>query len=390
MYAVSSGFLAKAAEQNARWKRKFTIGSSDYSSFVGKWPSISKQWDQLNPQTVTLDLSNEGQTFNFLTTSPTLMRNEAVLSLGFEYAVGSEELITMFSGTIDAVRYQNGGCTITLIDKFRRLTDRKVGDTTSPVSYVASSYLAHDLAWYVCSSLGGLSGVASTSNPDIDYASWGSWSSVFSAENVRLRGQFTGQTPLEVLRKISTLTDSAILIENNRIKFTRFSLIGTDSAVLNASTIIDANATQDDRMMVNKSWVSAAYDTTSKSFGVTLFYESTSSQVDYGLREKLTAETFIWLTDSVSAINLAQRHILSYKSMQPRYSVKVPLMAVASTVGDTIRFSDALLGVDKSYRVMKESTDLDQGLKTFEIDRTQYQAPFTLDVSKLDGTDVLT
>jgi hypothetical protein len=61
-----------------------------------------------------------------------------------------------------------------------------------------------------------------------------------------------------------------------------------------------------------------------------------------------------------------------------------------TTIGDTVAFVDDMLGVSASFRVMGESLDMDEGKKTFVIDRTQYRVPFTLDVSKLDETDILT
>lgn len=390
MYSVTSAFAYNASLTNAAWRKRFYIGSSDYTDYVNKWPTIKKQWDGLSPQTVTIDLSNEGKTFNFLSVDPTLMQTTATLKLGFVYAVGSEEFITPFAGTMDTLRFQTGGCAITLIDKFRKLADRKIGDTTTPTLYTGSSYLIHDMAWYLCTSHGGLSAVASTSNPDIDYASFGSWTSVFSADNVRCAGKFTGQQPLELLKQLSTLTQSAIYVENDKLKFSRFLL--TDSAIytLNNNTTMDVSATMDDRELINKAWVSANFNITSDSFAITVYDISSTSVANYGLREKLFAEQTIWLTDSVSAINLAQRQTGSYREIRNKYQVNAPLHAVISTIGDAITFVDPLLEVSDTFRIMEEELDLDSGSKRFGIDQTQYFGGFILDVTSLDGSEVLT
>jgi hypothetical protein len=389
LYSVSSDFQVSAAAKNAAWTRQLLIGDSDYTDAVLKWPTISKKWDGVNPQTVVIDLANEGQLFNFLMTDPTKMHSTVSLKMGFTY-VGSEELLTMFSGTIDSARYSGGSCKLTLIDKFRKLADRKVGDTTSPVSYTASSYLVHDMGWYACTSLGGLSAITSTNNPDIDYQSWSSWSSVFSVDNVRVKAQLTGQTPLEMLRKLSMLTQSAIYVENDKIKFGRFTIAGSGWITLDNSKVVDAEATLDDRQLVNKQYVSAAYDTTSKSFGITVQDVSTYSVNSYGIRENLIAESFVWLTDSVSALNLAQRIITSNKDIQSRYSIKAPIHSVLSTIGDAVLFQDTMLDVSDTYRIMEETLNMDSGLKTFSVDQTQYFGAFILDVSALDSSDVLT
>lgn len=389
MYSVSSAFTAAAAAKNARWVRRLYIGSSEYTDDVLKWPTISKKWDGVNPQNATIDLANDGKLFNFLHVDPTKLHSEVSLKMGFTY-VGSEELLTLFSGTIDSARYTQGKCTLTLIDKFRKLADRKIGDSTAPVSYTSSAYLVHDLAWYACTSLGGLSATTNSSNPDIDYPSWSSWSSVFSADNVRVSAQFTGQSPLEALKKLSQLTQSAIYVENNKIKFQRFTIAGTITATLDDSKVIDADTVLDDRQLVNKQWVSANYIPSSRSFGITVFDVSTFSVNSYGLRENIIDEAVVWLTNSVSALNIAQRIINGNQTIKSRHSVKVPLSEALVTIGDAVVFTDGLLDVSDSYRIMEESLDMDAGLKTFVVDQTQYSSGFYLDVSALDGADILT
>jgi len=388
MYSVSSAFLAKAALHNAQWLRRMYIGASDYTGYVAKWPTISKKWDDLRTQTVSIELSNEDKTFNFLSADPKLMRSTCSLKLGFAH-VGSEEFITVFAGTIDAARFQGGGCNMTLVDKFRRLADRKIGDNSSAVSYTASNYLVHNMAWYACTSLGGLSAIASTSNPDIDYQSFSSWTSAFSADNVRVQAELTGQQPIEILRKLARLTQSAIYVENNRIKFTRFTIAGSGYYTLDETEIVDAAASLDDRELVNKSWVSAAYDVSSRMFGLTVFQQSSDSQANYGLSEELISENAVWLVDSVSALNLAQRIINSQSEIKNKYHIKTALQALPATIGDTILFQDALLEVSDTFRIMGESLNMDTGEKTFDIDQTQYYGSFILDVSLLDGTDIL-
>lgn len=391
MYSVSSAFLSLAAQKNVRWQRQLLIGTSDYSAYVTKWPSLSKKWDDLRPMTPTIEAANEGSAFGFLLSNPAAMHADVALKLGIEVAVGSVEYITPFAGKIDATRYQSGGCSLTLADKFKRLTERKIGDSTTPAAYTSSAHFVHDLAWYVCSSLAGLSGVASASNPDLDYQSWASWSSVFSADNVRMKANFTGQNPLEIMKKIGVLTQSAVFIENDRIKFVRFSLVGSDSASLTSANVIDVGATLDDRDLINKAWVSADYQVSSRYFTISVCGVNSSSISSNSLREKLYAENFVWLTDSVSALNLAQRMIETSATIKPRLSVKVPLHeASIVTIGDTLALVDPFLGLNSSYRVMGESLDMDAGSKIFDIDRTQYKGAFTLDVSELDGTDILT
>ena len=390
MYSVSSAFTSLAAQKNAEWLRSFLIGSSDYATYVMRWPSFENKWDAIRPSTPSVDCQNENGEFNVFISNPTLMRSSASLRLGLQVSPSSVEWLTLFTGTLDALRFAGGGVSVTLIDKFKRLADLKIGDTTTPTAYTSSAHFIHDMAWYVCTSHGGLSATADSSNPDLDYPSWSSWAAVFSVDNVRCSANFTGQTPLEGLKKLAELTQSAIFIQDGKITFQRFSLVGADSAVLSNENTIDVNATLDDRMLVNKSYVSGDYDVTSKKFNITTLATDSVSVDSYGIREKLVAENFVWLTDSISTLNLCDRIIQTQSEIKPRFLVKAPLDNIAITIGDTLGFVDAQLNLNNSFRVMEEKVDMDTGAKSWVLDQTQYIGAFKLDISALDGADILT
>ena len=389
MYAVSSGFASTAARSNAPWRRRFTLGGSDYTSKVLKWPKIVNKWNDIKPGTMTIGLANEDRLFNFFLSSPTTLKNSGLVQLGFEYAVGSEEFITLFQGQVDAVRLREGECSITLADKFKLLSDRIVGDQTTPTNYVGSSYLVHDIAWYLCTSHGGLSAIQSTSNPDIDWASFNSWSSVFSADNTRVKAQFKGGKINTMLKRVSDMTQSAIRIENNKVKFNRFTIADTIAATLNDSTVMESDLTIDERAIINRVAVSADYNTTSDSFVIKVVAATSSSINSYSLKEELFDDADIWFVDSVSALNLAQRLLTMYDEPFGQLQVKSALSGIVATVGDTISFVDSFYGLNRSYRVMEHEVELDAGTTSYKIDDSQLVVPFTLDVSLLDGTDIL-
>lgn len=388
MYSATSAFAGEIAKKNIKPLREFLIGTSDYSSFVMTWPSIGKNWLELAPQSVTINLSNAAKTFNFFKSDPTKLRTSSSIKLGVQY-VGSSELITIYAGTTDAIVYNNAECSLTLIDKFRRLSDRKVGDTTSATLYTSSNHLIHDMAWYACTSLGGLSAITSTSNPDIDYTSFSSWTSVFSTDNVRVRGRFTGQQPIEILKKIALLSNSAIYIESDKIKFARFNVSDPASLTLDSTTVLNASMTFDDRSVINKAWVSGDYNVTSNTFGITVSDTNSASVATYGLREEIAAETSLWFVDSNSAINLAQRITFVKKEAYGKLQIESTLFPMLHTIGDAIIYNDPLLDINDTYRIMSDTLDMDSGKKMLSIDRSQYLRAFTLDISALDSSDVL-
>ena len=82
-YAVSSWFVEQAASENPPVKRVFTIGDSDYTDFVLRWPSITRQWNELKPTNVTISLANEAQTFNFFRDVKTKIQDTCRVKIGF-------------------------------------------------------------------------------------------------------------------------------------------------------------------------------------------------------------------------------------------------------------------------------------------------------------------
>ena len=386
MYSVTSSFQSQAAQRNAAFTRKLLFGTSDYSDRVLSWPTIDRAWNDINPSTLTINLANADGLFNFFLTTPVKLRSSADIKIG----IGGE-YVTMFSGKVDAAQYRDGTIDLTLIDKFNELALRVVGDTTSPVSYTASAYMVHDMAWYACTSLGGLSALSSTNNPDIDYASFGSWSSLFSADNTRVSAQFTGQKPVEILQKLANLTQSAIFVENNKIKFSRYSITSSATATLTDDNVLDTLCSLDTRNLVNQYFVSAGYAPSSNYFQYTVNAIDSNSVGSYGLFQDNIAEESVWLTNSVSALNLAQRILLSKKEVKGSFQITCPLDNVATTIGDTLLYTDAQLNISAQiYRVMGEALDLENGTKTFTVDQTQLQGAFRLDISALDSSDVLT
>ena len=285
MYSVSSSFLSRATSKTAPWSRKFLIGSSDYTNRVLSWPVIARRWDDVVPSTVTIDLSNADQMFNFFLPDGTLLNTNCTLQMGF-----TDEYLSLMSGTIDALRYKNEVVSLTLINKFKKLSDRIIGDLTSPAIYTNSDYMVHDLAWYVCTSHSGLSALTSTNNPDIDYASFTSWSSVFSADNVRINARFTGNVASAMLKKISELTQPAIWVENDKLKFMRFTIADSAAMSFDDSATIGGTQTMDARSLLNRCYVGAAYNVTSMTYGITVSNADSSSISRYGAKERIVKE----------------------------------------------------------------------------------------------------
>src|SRR3972149_7514309 len=178
-YSVTSWFIDKTQLKTASPVRKFTIAASDYSSRVTKWPSIRRAYSDIRPVNISVDLANEDQALNIFRDEPTKLLSTCTLQMGYTHATSGDELITLYSGDIDRVLYKKGAWAVQTLDKFKQFTERVVGASNSPALYTGSNYLPPDIAWWLCTSYGGLSAITSTTNPDIDYQSFLDWAAVF-------------------------------------------------------------------------------------------------------------------------------------------------------------------------------------------------------------------
>lgn len=388
--SVTSWFVQQCTEDAPPVKRTFTIGTSDYSSFVTRWPKVSAAWDDARPRSVNMEMTNVAGTFLFIRDTPTTMTNSCSLKFGFTHPASGDELVTMFSGRIDKVSYRGDGrCTLTLIDKTHQLANRIIGSTTAPVVWSGATQLPSDIAWWSVTSYGGFSSVKSSSNPDIDYTSFAAWAAVFSADTVYMHGRFTGQKVTEILRSISRHTASAIYMNQGKLTFQRFLTPNTTAVSIDDTYVLDSSSTIDDDDMVNKSYVFAGYAPNSNYWTITTFSANTSSVNSYGLHERIEKDSTIWYVSSAHARNMAERVLFTSARPYEKYEVTTQLAPMIAMIGETLQTEDNFLGVSGAWRVMRKEVNLETGELQMSIDASQLSNGFYLDVTSLDGTEVL-
>lgn len=388
-YNVTSWFIEQARTENPPVKRTFTIGNSDYSSYVLKWPVISRRWDDLRPVNVTIDLSNEDQTFNFFRSDKTKLRATCEVKIGFTHPTSGDELISVFRGTSEKVNFIEGKVALSIADKLKPFSERVVGLSNSPIVFSASNLLASDIAWTLCTCYGAFSSIQSTSNPDIDYASWQAWAAIFSADTVLMRARYDGQKVTECLRKLANMTQSAIVLSNDKLTFNRFTTVNTNASSLDNRHILGLSVGVDDADMVNKQWVYADYRPESNYWSISVFDTRTASVNSFGLREQIAQDESIWYVNSANALNLAQRVMSTAGVPYDRINVETPLVPVHHLIGETVAVLDTQLDITEGWRVMGYRLDTDAGRISLSVDASQINTPFILDVSALDGADVL-
>lgn len=388
-YSVTSWFVDQAASENPPIKRQFLIGTSDYSGFVLGWPTISSQWDELRPNNVTLNLANEDQTFNFFKTAKTNLQASCSIKYGFTHPTSGDELLTLFSGTVQEIQFENASATLRLNDKVQKLSDRIVGTTNSAAVFSSATMLPSDIAWTVCTCYGGFSSIASTSNPDIDYTAFLEWAQVFSDNAVYVGANYKGQNVTEVLRGVMRNTQSAAYLNNDKIKFSRWTYSSTSIVNLTGDHIKSLRAKIRADAMINRQWVEFDYRVESNYWNKSIFSQNTASVNSFGIRENVIRDENFWYVGSNHAMNLADRSLRVNANPYEEVTVEAILKPLYQTVGDTLAAYDPHLEITEGWRIMGMSINIDTGGVTMNIDGSQINTPFILDVSSLDGTDLL-
>lgn len=385
-FDVSSSFKYEANQTiTDKFKRRFTIGSSDYSEFVRKWPRIKRAWNDIKPNSITIGLNNEEGTFNFFETMKTNIVIDCTLEAGFETSSG-DEYVTLHKGKINRVKYKDAMLTLTIKDKIKPFSELIVGNNDAPIEFLNSNYLPSDIAWWLATSYGGLDGVMSSSNVDIDYESFAMWAGVFSSDNVFVQARFDGQKLNECFRKIGRMTRSAISVEDDLLTFARYDISSVDPLTINSGDNVSLTATIDDSKIVNKQFVHANYSISSDSFSTVVNDVSSSSVNSYGLHENLLEDKSFWYVNSISALNIAQRQITINADAYTDYSIELGMQPLYKQLGETMRISDTLLGISNSlFRIMGYDFDLDKAKSTIDCDASQILTFFRLDVDSMDG-----
>lgn len=391
-YNVTSWFidtLASRSFASGGIVRKLYVGSQDLSNYVTKWPQISRKWNDIRTQTITVPLAGQSRDLNWLVNSALTIRKSAALELGLLTDSGTVESISMFNGTIQTTGNNDGNVSVTLVNKFKQLSERVIGSPNSAYNYTSSNHLISDFAWYVITSHGGYDATQSTSNVDIHYSNFLSWAGVFSADNVTIQAYLDGAKCAEVLKAVGDMTQSAIYEEEGKVNFRRFTTADSYVSVIDNTNDLKSHVELSDRDMVNTMKVAAGYDVDSRYFTITVQDVSSASVSSYGLKEDVYDNAKVWFVDSVSALNLAQRTTLVNGVPRRKVTPTTLLHGFLRQVGETISYNDNLMQVNGGFRIMEYKKNMDSGFVEFVIDDSQIQGAFTLDYSALDSSDVL-
>lgn len=368
-------------------QRRFTIGASDYSDRVLQWPTINRTSESIKATNVKIPLANADQALN------SFYNNLWTLNTSCELVItttDSDQSFTVFKGFLLDVQYADEKCILQMKDRLWKLSSKSVGISSVPVSF--SSQIPSDIGWTLCTCYGELDTTASSANVDIDYASFCKWAETFSRDSVNIVARFEGTKIAEALSELANMTNSMIWTDRNgKINFA--AKLDTDSSDITFidEWIIDVAVEIGTSRIVNKQHVYGLYDVDSMDWFINVVNVDSSSISSYDVYEDTIKSDMVWYTSSVDMLVLAGRRTGTLKTPPKTFSIKTPLMTIDSDIGDRIRFVDSFFSIDSSspWRIIGNNLNMDTGVIEYELDGSMSSNPFQLDVSKLDGLDVL-
>lgn len=389
-YSVSSWFVDQLQAKFTSPKRVLTLGGSDYSPRVAKWPVIRRHSSLVKSVNLTVPLANDDGGMNYFYEQVYAIPKTLTLDFGYTHPTSGDELITLYTGQLKNVKYSQNKLNLIVKDKFDEFVKRKVGDSDAVVTF--SHEIPSEIAWVLVTSYGQLDSTTSTSNVDINYSSFLTWAEQFSTNAVIASARYDGNKVSNAIKSLGSMMDSAIYIEGDgKLRFEKFVEPNSLDSVINENQIFDLLISVDTKRVINKHWVYWDYAQESDYWQNKVFAIDSVSVDSFGLQEEIAKDENIWFVDSISALNLAQRKVSLLKQPPKSFEVKTGVVTLHRQLGETLKIVDSFYNITSGsgWRFIEEQIDMDKGKVGYFLDEATVQNAFYLDVSTLDMDDYL-
>ena len=372
-------------------QRKFLIGTSDWSNYVLKWPTIKPTINNFTGQKLTIDLSNVDKDFNDFYTYLYQIPQTCTLS----FLEGTSEY-TVFTGVVYDVKYKDTKCILSLRDRLGDFSRYKAILASGEPKTVDSLNPAL-ITWQLGINYAGISDVAGSNNPDIDYDSYVAWAEVFSRDSITMDAYYDGTTINKAWADIFEQTASqAFLTAQGKIKFRSKIDVSSSDYLLDDDYIKDLELNLKMDSVITKQWVYGDYNPTSdgygtNGYGIIVNHGDTANQNSYGIFENILKSENIWYTTSANATYQAQKRIAIWKDPVKEWTLETGLNGIEIEIGQRIRFIDSFYGITSAdaWGITEKQINMETGIIKFELSSAVSLEPFILDVSYLDGFQVL-
>jgi len=390
MTDVTSWFQSQLENQALEPLRKFTIGASDYSNRVTKWPKIKRTAHHIKSGQMTVGLANHDQALNNFYVQKYTAQTSVEISIGFNHPTSGDEYMPLFRGMFKDVEYAKEKANIICRDNLWNFADRMIGEPGATITF--SHEIPSDIIWTVCTCYGELDNTESTSNTDIDWDSFNALAWVFSIDNVLCSAEYEGNKISTVLNEFGRYTDTAVWIEGDgKLYFKKFTEANTLDIVLSKNRYSDFQFKMEGTRIINRAYVYFDYDVSTDSWLSVVYDEHSLSVNSFGLHEMVFQNDKIWYVDSVSALTLAQRKTSLLWEPPRKFKVKSGLPGIHRQIGETVRLANDFYNVScgQGWAITEINFDLNKGIMTRQMDEAMVANAFILDQSSLDGDDYL-
>jgi len=300
-------------------------------------------------------------------------------------------LLVLFTGYLESTLViLRRNVAIKAKDRLWDFAEREIGESDAPIDI--GTTIPSDIAWTVCTCYGGLSTIQGSNNPDIDFDAFEVWAKTFSTDNVKMTAHYEGERVTEALSNLGKLTDSAIWIEGDgKLNFIKFEEPNSLDITFTRDEFEDIIIDVESLRLTNQQKVSFDYSVESDYWQKTVTVQETTSTNSFGLHQNTIKDETIWHVETVAALNLAQRKVKLLQYPPRSFTIKSGLYGMHRQVGETVRIVDSFYNITSAsgWRMVEIEHDVDNYKMKYYMDEATVMNAFYLDISLLDGDDIL-
>lgn len=379
--SVSSWFIDQTRASVSEPLRRFTLGGSDYSSQVLRWPAVAYRSGTIDLGTNTIRLSNIDRAFQFLVNCDLFLTTSCELSLGFTHPESGEEMISLFTGAPNHAAFDDGGTVLRLQmqGKTKRLTDTSLGTDAQSggLDFTNSAFFPSDLAWFLVTSQGGMSTIQDDSNPDLDYSEWQAWRDANENRDVRVKGYFTGERIYQVLNTLGIMDGRVISFQNARLRFRdEYQPFGELNPVFPQEKIIHLKLSVDADRITNQFVVEADYDPGTSTFKAELTRVHSDSKNQFGRKSGRFSSRGVWFATGQDPRYLAEDQMRFKSRPHPIITIQTPFAGgIEYSLGDVISLTYSYFDIeDRNFRLTGQTVDMNEGTVNLEFVEARHRA----------------
>jgi hypothetical protein len=360
-----AAFRENLLKPSVKPRCKFLYDNVDKTSQILKIGTIRRDVN-LSSGKAVVTLNNTGGWWNFLKAANNALGDTAEIQVYIEGDAAN--IYTLFKGTTRHPVYEGSTVTLNLKDHNSKFLDKSVGSNDSPVTYwQAQTWNADEVVWRLLTTHGGLSGLHSPANTNIDYTAYAAWrDNHIVANNYGISGVVKGQSVAECLMIICQMTHSYIWINNDGlVDFAPPHELGYAYAAGNTGSRKKSGQGRDldmpDDKILNDVTVRHGYNFSRGSWTGSVNDTDATSIAKFGTFKKTVEGRIFWHGTSASATSDRDATLTDYAYPLRFFDLTAGVPAIMEDLGKKITVSDTLKDITNATPYVERIIyDLDQ------------------------------